>query len=297
MGTAMLATVLSGCGSGGSEPDSTAAETSAEETTAAEEEVKTIGTADETDGTYKVRLLNNTGSDISGVSIKLIDETEFPENMMEENDVFTAGEERDLYYRPETDEAETAADESAQSEASQDGSEALLDPGYDIQLTFADGRSFILNAFPFEDIEEGELCLEDDVAFITYTSTSTNQEISTKEAQLAIKAAAESQAAAEAEAAAQAESEAQAAAESEAQAAAEAESRAQAEAEAQAAAEAEAAARAQAEAESRAQAEAEAAAQAAAEAEAQRRREEQAAQTAPATLPADDGCLDGGLVY
>ena len=61
-----------------------------------------------------------------------------------------------------------------------------------------------LHAFPFEDIEKGEICYEDDVAYLTYTSVASKEELNTKEAELAVKVA-EQKAAEEAAAAAAAQ--------------------------------------------------------------------------------------------
>ena len=95
----------------------------------------------------------------------------------------------------------------------------MLNPQMDIQLTFEDQTSLILTAFPFGDVEEAQICLEDEVAFVQYESLSSEELVSTKEAELRIKeeAAAQAQAEAEAAAAAQAQAEAEAAAAAERQ--------------------------------------------------------------------------------
>lgn len=197
--------------------------------TPTEEPLKIIGTEKEADTVYKVKLQNNTGKDITGVSIKLIEDTEFPENMLPVDDVYANGEKRYLYY-------DSAVQE--QNETTGDENEKLLTPGYDIQITFSDGAISVLHAFPFGDIEEGEILFEDNVAFIKYINVSAGQEVSTKEAEITIKqneeAAAQAQAEAEAAARAQAEAEAAAQAQAEAEAAARAQAEAEAAAQAQA---------------------------------------------------------------
>ena len=55
-----------------------------------------------------------------------------------------------------------------------------------------------MHAFPFGDIEKGDLCYADDVAYLTYTSIESKEQIDTKEAELAVKQAAEQKAAEEA---------------------------------------------------------------------------------------------------
>ena len=56
-------------------------------------------------------------------------------------------------------------------------------------LTLKDGKTYVLHGFPFEDIKEGTVLLEDDIAYITYTSVSTKEKIDTKEAERATKEA------------------------------------------------------------------------------------------------------------
>ena len=191
-----------------------------EETPVVEEkepELKTIGKEDKE--AFKVEIKNATGKTIKGIAIKQTDEESYPENMLEDGDVFTDQESRNLYYKAPEDTTkeieENTEDMAAESEKAQ---EKELEQGYDIQLTFEDDSTAELHAFPFEDIEKGEICYEDDVAYLTYTSVASKEELNTKEAELAVKVA--EQKAAE-EAAAQAAAEQKAAEEAAAQAAAE----------------------------------------------------------------------------
>ncbi len=241
--------------------------------TPTEAPLKAIGTESEAQTVYKVKLTNSTGADISAVAVKEMSQEAFPANMMAEGDAFVGGEQRMLYF----DSASVPTQAPAQE------GEKLLTPGYHIQITMADGTNYVLNNFPFGDIEEGEICLEDGVAFVKYKSVSSGEDVSTKEAELTIKANNEAAAAA----AAQAAAEAQAQAEAEAAAQAEAEARAQAEAEA----------RAQAEAEEAARREAEAAAAAQAAAEEAARQQQQQQQDTPADSGSGDSCLNGGLLW
>lgn len=153
------------------------------ETETEEETFKAIGTEKEAENVFCVKLKNSTGKKITGVSVKLTDDEEFPSNMLAKDDVFEVDEERNLFYEVTSDEnQETESEDVAEDEK-------LLTQGYDIQITFEDETVKVLHAFPFEDIKEGELCFEDDVAFVTYRSTSTKQNVSTKEAELAVKQA------------------------------------------------------------------------------------------------------------
>ena len=76
---------------------------------------------------------------------------------------------------------------------------------YTIQLTLADKTIVELHAFPFDDMEKGEIKIQDGVAYLTYEKD--GAEVSTLDAELATKAQKEQdeKAKAEAEAAAQAE--------------------------------------------------------------------------------------------
>lgn len=192
-----------------------------EETPVVEEkepELKTIGKEDKE--AFKVEIKNATGKTIKGIAIKQTDEESYPENMLEDGDVFTDQESRNLYYKaPEDTTKETEENTEDMAAESEKAQEKELEQGYDIQLTFEDDSTAELHAFPFEDIEKGEICYEDDVAYLTYTSVASKEELNTKEAELAVKVAeqkaaeeAAAQAAAEQKAAEEAEEEAAAAA-------------------------------------------------------------------------------------
>ena len=79
-----------------------------EEKTAAKkkEDLKTVG--EKTEGCIAFKLRNGTGKKITGLAIKTADETEFPENMMEADDVFELKEMKRFYFSKENSEAETA---------------------------------------------------------------------------------------------------------------------------------------------------------------------------------------------
>ena len=252
LGVSML---LGGCGNNQSDSDAN------KQVEKPEEVLKNIGTEAEGENIYKVVLENKTGKNIVGFSIKDSSMAEFPVNMLETEDVFADQQKRNLYY-DSTSAKEMGGDQAV--EAEEDAK--VLQPQIDIQLTFDDQSVLVLSAFPFGDVEEAQIYLEDEVAFIQYESLANNEMISTKEAELTIKAEKEAAAQAEAEAAAaQAQAEAEAAAAAQAQAEAEAAAAAQAQAEAEAAAQAEAA------------------------------RQQAAQQQAPSNQ--SDGCVNGGLVY
>ena len=91
-------------------------ETEAEDkdTTAKKKEnLKTVG--EKKDGCIAFKLRNATSKKIIGLAIKTADETEFTENMMEEDDSFELKEKKRIYFSKETEEnAEENTDETAE---------------------------------------------------------------------------------------------------------------------------------------------------------------------------------------
>ncbi len=242
----------------------------------------TIG--QEQEGAYEVVMDNQIGQDITAVAVKLTSEESYPDSLMEEEQTWSQGETALVYYLPE------------ETDVSQTESGVEVSDGYEMQLTLADGSTLEFTTVPFDDMDACTLYLEDGVPYLEYTSLSTQEEVSTQEAETAAialaqqqaeEAAAAEQAAAEQAAAEQAAAE-QAAAE---QAAAEQAAAEQAAAE-QAAAEQAAAEQAAAE---QAAAEQAAAEQAAAEQQAAllQAQQEAAAQEEQEQEQEEEGCLTG----
>lgn len=204
----MLAiTAVTGCGN--KNTTDTKKETTAT-TKTEKEEYKTIGEEDK--DAYKVTLKNETGQDIVSVSVKSSSEENYPDSFLKEADTYKKDETRVLYYKPSEEAAKETATESGKA----------LPVEYTIQLTLADKTIVELHAFPFDDMEKGEIKIQDGVAYLTYEKD--GAEVSTLDAELATKAQKEQdeKAKAEAEAAAQAQAEAAAQAQAEATAQAEA---------------------------------------------------------------------------
>lgn len=60
---------------------------------------------------------------------------------------------------------------------------------YQVQITLADGTVYELSSLGMDDIDQNaELCLEDDVVFVKYTSKASGDTVSTKEQEVAAKA-------------------------------------------------------------------------------------------------------------
>lgn len=141
-------------------------------------ELKVVGEKSDSKDTFCVTLENGTKQEITAVSVKTGSEEKFPESMMKKGETLAKDEKFELYYTPKTEE-----------ESSGSGDEYFVSPRYDVQLTLKDGKTYVLHGFPFEDIKEGTVLLEDDIAYITYTSVSTKEKIDTKEAERATKEA------------------------------------------------------------------------------------------------------------
>ena len=135
-------------------------ETEAEDkdTTAKKKEnLKTVG--EKKDGCIAFKLRNATSKKIIGLAIKTADETEFTENMMEEDDSFELKEKKRIYFSKETEEnAEENTDETAEDKA----------PTYDMRITFEDGTSADVHGIVLEDLRTLTIREKDGIVYGTY---------------------------------------------------------------------------------------------------------------------------------
>ena len=150
------------------------------------EDLKKIGVP--LKGTVEIKLENNTGKSITGFAVKKSENSEFGENLLEDEDVYVKGEKRYFYYdyKQENSEEETeriSADYDGNTEEETDESV----PEYDIQITYLNGTTAVLHDFPFDDMKEGTLELEDEITYLTYTSIKTKKEVETKDEERGIK--------------------------------------------------------------------------------------------------------------
>ncbi len=170
-------------------------------------EYRIIG--EESGDALRLLLTNQTGSEITGLSVKASSGEEASENLLGEDMKIGIEETICMYYTP-------GKADSEQGEK--------VRTTYDISLSYEDGRVVEITGLELDDMEKAELCFEEEVGFVKYTSADSGKEISTKETALALraqqqaKAAAEKQKEAEAAAAEQAKKDAQAAAAAQAQA-------------------------------------------------------------------------------
>ena len=245
--TAVLA--VAGCGNEKKEEaESTPTPTPTQEAETLEM-TETPEVGEKTDTSRSIQLTNETGAEVTSVWLRVSGQEEWGEELVQGSFTIPEAESFNLNYEPQ--------------ETAEDGTTAPVE-AWDLSVGYEDGSYVVMNQVDLQAVTEMTMCWEDDVAFVKYQDPDTQEEVSTKEDEIA-----RQQAAAEAAAQAQAEAEAaEKAAQEEAQRQAEEEAAAQAEAEAAAAAQAQAEAEAAAAAQAQAEAEAAAAAQAQAEAEA-----------------------------
>ena len=245
--TAVLA--VAGCGNEKKEEaESTPTPTPTQEAETLEM-TETPEVGEKTDTSQSIQLTNETGTEVTSVWLRVSGQEEWGEELVQGSFTISEAESFNLNYEPQ--------------ETAEDGTTAPVE-AWDLSVGYEDGSYVVMNQVDLQAVTEMTMCWEDDVAFVKYQDPDTQEEVSTKEDEIA-----RQQAAAEAAAQAQAEAEAaEKAAQEEAQRQAEEEAAAQAEAEAAAAAQAQAEAEAAAAAQAQAEAEAAAAAQAQAEAEA-----------------------------
>ena len=119
-----------------------------------------------------------TGAEIRDeLAIKTADETEFTENMMEEDDSFELKEKKRIYFSKETEEnAEENTDETAEDKA----------PTYDMRITFEDGTSADVHGIVLEDLRTLTIREKDGIVYGTYKLKSTKEKKTTYDTEKAI---------------------------------------------------------------------------------------------------------------
>lgn len=144
------------------------------------DEIRIIGTKAEGENIYQVTLENNTGKNITALTVRASSVDATDGNMMADGDVFENDQKRELYY-----DASAAKTASQQANAQADPNAKMIMEEYQIILTFEDGTSRTLHAFPFGDIKEGKLLLDEQgTAYLTYLSLQGGQQVSTQEMEI-----------------------------------------------------------------------------------------------------------------
>lgn len=112
-----------------------------------------------TEADYQPIVRNSTGKEIKKVEIQINDE-EFGENLLEEDDVLAVDEARVLFVTPAPYDPETDTEP----------------PKYNIRLTFADDTDAVIHTFPFGDAELVDFCLDGSVAYLKFRSLSLDED-------------------------------------------------------------------------------------------------------------------------
>lgn len=164
-------------------------------------ELKTIGTASDADGVYKVDVTNETGKAITSITYKFDDEGAWGSNLLADGDSFAADEERLMYV-------DLSSRPDAVSKASTDGT--LTYPAIAVEITLEDGTVADLHEFPLDSVESLAIKTDGTVYYVEYTLDGSSDTVSTQADEQGIyqalqNAAAEAQAQADAEAQAQAD--------------------------------------------------------------------------------------------
>ena len=132
------------------------------------EEKKEFGTIGEkqTETDYQVEVKNATGKDIKSISIS-IDGADFTELKLSGEEAFKADETRVLFCTPKT--------------KNEDGTDVKNPPVYDLKITFTDEATAeqTLHTLPFGDADSVEIRLDEQVAYLVFTSKSLKKEINT----------------------------------------------------------------------------------------------------------------------
>lgn len=145
-----------GCGVFALADDGEPADDKAEEA-AEEEDLELIG--EETEEGYKIRLVNATGTDITGLNIKTSEAVEYTA-LMGEDEVFEQDEACYLCYTPGEEETEETV--------------------YDVQVIWSDWTVGELHDVALADIEKGEIQRAwNSLPYLVYTSIETGKEVDT----------------------------------------------------------------------------------------------------------------------
>ena len=167
---------------------------------------KTIGTVSQDPAVKRTLLLNLTGKDIIGFSIKTSSEASFTSKLLLEGDVFVLDEIREIYYDPspvKVPETQTSTETQAQTpsagetetttaavqQAETQTAVTTEDQQFDVQITFSDWTTYVIHDLPFDDMKLGRLLLQNDILFLEYTSEKTGEEVITRQTEYNIKAA------------------------------------------------------------------------------------------------------------
>ena len=149
----------------GAEVADTSEEPAAEESVeSVEAEVlDSIGEPDNSKTEVVLEVVNGTDVEIKEWKMRMNDEEEFSENMLDETDTFLPEETSILYFDPKTD------DQARLAEV-----EVVTEKG-----------TYTIGTFPLDDADTVTVCLKDDVMYLKYHSDTADKEMDTYEDELA----------------------------------------------------------------------------------------------------------------
>jgi|GEM_PF-3178629 len=152
-----------------------------------------LGSSEE--GTCLIKIRNSTDVNITDVLVNTGDS--YSDDYLAEGDVFTSGQTRTLYLET----LDTTEEDSTEAAETEESAEETV-PNATIKVTVAGGDTYELIEFPYTDMSDCSICMEDEVMYVEYVSLTSGQTVSTKDAQIAEKERLEAEAAAAAAAAA-----------------------------------------------------------------------------------------------
>ena len=136
-----------------------------------EPELKTIGTASDADGVYKVDVTNETGKAITSITYKVDDEGAWGSNLLADGDSFAADEERLMYV-------DLSSHPDAVSKASTDGT--LTYPAIAVEITLEDGTVADLHEFPLDSVQSLAIKTDGTIYYVEYTLGGASDTVSTQ---------------------------------------------------------------------------------------------------------------------
>lgn len=179
--TALIAVTLASCGK--KEASKKEIEISSVETSAVTQvtepttenslsATKIVGTEAEGSNIFKTEIINNSGKEIKGISIKSANEEEYPANMLKSGETIKGDESFTLYY-----DASSAPNLSIKEGADK----AKPTKIFYMQLEFADGTTSVLHEFPFGDCDTCVFSLEEGQFYLIYHSYTQGKDVNTKD--------------------------------------------------------------------------------------------------------------------
>ena len=149
--------LLCACGTEMADTSEPAAEESVESVEA--EVLDSIGAPVNAKTEVSIEVVNGTPDEIKEWKMRMNDEEEFSDNMLNDTDTFLPEETSILYFDPKTDDQARLAE---------------------VEVTTAKG-TYVIGTFPLDDADTVTVCLKDDVMYLKYHSDTANKDMDTYE--------------------------------------------------------------------------------------------------------------------